>query len=66
MKKDRQLIAQAVLEGKLSANHLTQAEAEELRVNAELAIMQKLIDDRQIHGDAWTLWDPALGSGVYN
>jgi hypothetical protein len=56
MKRNRVMIVQAVLEGQLSADHLTEAELEEIRVTTELLAFEKSMEELLSQGK-WVIWD---------
>ena len=56
MKRNRVMIVQAVLEGKLSADHLTHKEIEEIRITVENMVMEKTMEELQAAGKT-VFWD---------
>ena len=50
MNEDRQMVAEAVLEGLIGPEHLTDSEIEELEILASDLVMEQLMDDAAERG----------------
>lgn len=56
MRKDRQMLVAAVLDGKLGAEHLTKKELDELQETVVHVAMEKLMEELLEQGH-WVMWD---------
>ena len=56
MKRNREMIVHAVLEGKLGAEHLTKKELDEIQETVVNAAMEKLMEQLLAQGK-WVMWD---------
>jgi len=65
MRKDRQLVAKAVLEGQLSADHLTMKEIREIEFRVNNLIMEKHMEALQLAGKT-VFWDIDGTTGELN
>jgi len=65
MRKDRQLVAKAVLEGQLSADHLTMKEIREIEFQVNNLIMEKHMETLQLAGKT-VFWDIDGTTGELN
>lgn len=65
MRKDRQLVAKAVLEGQLSADHLTMKEIREIEFQVNNLIMEKQMEALQLAGKT-VFWDIDGTTGELN
>ena len=56
MKRERQMLVTAVLEGKLGAEHLTKKELDELQETVVHVAIEKQMEELLAQGH-WVMWD---------
>jgi hypothetical protein len=56
VKRNREMIVHAVLEGKLSAEHLTAKELDEIQETVVHSVIEKMMIELESQGK-WVLWD---------